>query len=83
MSASKKEQATRVKKHVVRRQKGTMAAAPKSHVHVKKLTVEEGVRSKYLSLSDIPELVGGSVNCSVTCPITDFHCDFQQELSGV
>nr|XP_038955319.1 doublesex- and mab-3-related transcription factor C1 isoform X3 [Rattus norvegicus] len=45
VSASKKEQATRVKKHVVRRQKGTMAAAPKSHVHVKKLTVEEGVRT--------------------------------------
>lgn len=32
-----------------------MATAPKSHMHVKKLTVEEGVRSKYLSLDRAPE----------------------------
>lgn len=59
-----------------------MAAAPKSHMLVKKLAVEEEVHSKCLSLDGVPELVGGSMSCSVTSLFTDFHCDIQQELSG-
>ncbi|XP_008836794.1 doublesex- and mab-3-related transcription factor C1-like isoform X2 [Nannospalax galili] len=41
--ASRKEQGTQVKRHLTQGQRKTMAAAPKSHAHVKKLAVEEGV----------------------------------------
>lgn len=83
MTASKKEQAIPIKRRLAHRHRGTMAAAPPSHMHIKKLAVEEGVLSKCLSLDVAPELVGGSMSCSVTSAITDLHCDFQQELSGV
>ncbi|GAB1303037.1 DMRT-like family C1a [Apodemus speciosus] len=43
LSASKKEQAIPVKKRLIRRLRGTMAAAPTSHMPVKKLVVEEEV----------------------------------------
>ncbi|XP_052026221.1 doublesex- and mab-3-related transcription factor C1-like [Apodemus sylvaticus] len=43
VSVSKKEQAIPVKKRLVRRLRATMAAAPTSHMPVKKLVVEEGV----------------------------------------
>lgn len=77
MTTSKKEEATPLKRRLVERHKRTMAAAHPSHMHVKKLAVEEGVRSKCLSLGGVTELVGGSISCSVTSAITDLHCDFQ------
>ncbi|XP_059108862.1 doublesex- and mab-3-related transcription factor C1-like [Peromyscus eremicus] len=43
VSASKKKQGILIKRRLLRRQRRIMAAAPKSHIHVKKLTVEEGV----------------------------------------
>nr|XP_044995757.1 doublesex- and mab-3-related transcription factor C1 isoform X1 [Jaculus jaculus] len=38
--ALKKEQGTQVEKHLVRGRRKTMATAPKSHMHVKKMAVE-------------------------------------------
>ncbi|XP_051034886.1 doublesex- and mab-3-related transcription factor C1-like [Phodopus roborovskii] len=43
LSASKKQQSTQIKRRLIQRQRRIMATAPKSHMNVKKLTVEEGV----------------------------------------
>lgn len=54
VSAFKKKQA---KRRLVRRQRRMMmATAPNAHMHVKKLTMEEGVCSKCLSLDRVSEL---------------------------
>uniref|UniRef100_A0A8C6MNP2 DMRT-like family C1a n=1 Tax=Mus spicilegus TaxID=10103 RepID=A0A8C6MNP2_MUSSI len=45
VTTSKKEEATPLKRRLVERHKRTMAAAHPSHMHVKKLAVEEGVRT--------------------------------------
>ncbi|XP_012981967.2 doublesex- and mab-3-related transcription factor C1 [Mesocricetus auratus] len=45
VSASKKEQSTQIKRRLIRRPRKIMATAPKSHMHLKKLTVEEGVHT--------------------------------------
>ncbi|XP_021009218.1 doublesex- and mab-3-related transcription factor C1 isoform X2 [Mus caroli] len=45
VTTSKKEEATPLKRRLVERHKRTMAAAHSSHMHVKKLAVEEGVRT--------------------------------------
>lgn len=67
-----------------------MATAPNAHMHVKKLTMEEGICSKCLSLDRVPELGEEawvfllpvpSLTCSVTFSKNSLVCK-KKSLSG-
>lgn len=72
----KKEEVILLKRRLVERYKRIMVVVYLLYMYVKKLVVEEGVRSKCFLLGGVIEFVGGSISCFVISVIIDLYCDF-------